>query len=69
MQPHPWFNPLYRRVLTMAFCVIWLIFEASRDLSGLWTLMALAVTAWGAWDFFLAKHYPVNEDEAGGKSP
>lgn len=61
MKPHPWFNPLYRRILTMLFCLIWLGIEAYSDPGGLWTLMALAVTAWGVWDFFLAGHYPVGE--------
>ena len=61
MQPHPWFNPLYRRVLTACVCVIWLAVEAYSDPGSIWSLLAMGVTAWAVWDFFLAGHYPVEQ--------
>ena len=62
MQPHPWFNPLYRRILTAAFCILWLGFEAHNDPGSMWTLIFTGISAWAIWDFFLAGRYPVEEE-------
>ncbi|MGF1477239.1 MAG: DUF3329 domain-containing protein [Geminicoccaceae bacterium] len=57
MQPHPWFRPLYRRVLVLCLCLIWLALELWSQPDSLWVIAALAVTAWGLWDFFLSGNY------------
>ncbi len=59
---HPWFNPLYRRVLTQAVCVGWLGFELIEGQS-LWLLMAAGASGYAVWDFFLSGRYPM---ETGG---
>ncbi len=55
-EPHPWFAPLYRRVLTVAVCVVWLAFELWQQ-DTLWLLLAAAATAFGLWDLFLSGKY------------
>ena len=57
MRPHPWFQPLYRRVLVMLFCAGWTAWEGYYDASSMWFLLMLGVTAWAAWDFFLSGNY------------
>ena len=60
---HPWFNPLYRRCLTLAFCVGWLIFEVFQN-EPLWLIMAIGITGLAVWDFFLSGRYPMPEDRS-----
>lgn len=55
-EPHPWFMPLYRRILTMAFCVAWLIFELVGEQS-FWLILAGAVNGYALWEFFLGPNY------------
>ncbi len=64
---HPWFEPLWRRLLTLALCVVWVAFEAGQDMSSLWFWAALALTGVGTYDFFLAGHYgkATGQDDAG----
>jgi hypothetical protein len=54
---HPWFEPLWRRLLILGVCLAWTIFEAVHDLSSLWFWVATAVTAWGVWELFLSGRY------------
>lgn len=49
---HPWFRPLYRRVLVLLVCVGWLAFEITQQ-DPFWLLMAGAATGYAVWDFFL----------------
>ncbi len=56
---HPWFNPLYRRVLTLAFCVGWLIFELFVGVS-VWLVLVGTACAFAVWDFFLSGNYPMD---------
>ena len=44
---HPWFRPPHRRVLTIAFCLAWLAYEAWADLGSPWFWVALAFTVYG----------------------
>jgi hypothetical protein len=47
LQPmHPWFRPLYRRVLTIAVCIAWLAFEAWNEPGSLWFWLVFALTAY-----------------------
>ena len=53
---HAWFEPLYRRILTLAASVGWLIFELFQQ-EPLWLLLAAAFTAYAVWAFFLSSNY------------
>jgi len=57
VEPHPWLEPLYRRVLVTAFCVGWLLIEFRLEPGGLWFWLAAAATAYAVWDFFLSGNY------------
>lgn len=56
--PHPWFYPMNRRVITTAVCAGWVAFEVlvSGD-QGLWFWLALASLAYAVWSFFLSGQY------------
>lgn len=56
MAAHPSLEPLYRRVLTLAACIGWLVFELFQQ-EPLWLLLAGAATGYALWDFFLSGHY------------
>lgn len=54
---HPWFEPLWRRLLVVAFCVGWLGFEWWQEPGGFWLWIAAGVTMYAAVDFFLRGKY------------
>jgi hypothetical protein len=54
---HPWLQPLWRRILVVAFCVAWVAMEAWLEPWGTWFWMFVAITAWGVWEFFLSGKY------------
>lgn len=56
VEPHPWFQPLYRRVIVAAVCVGWLTFELIQN-EPLWIMLSGAATGYAAWDFFLSGNY------------
>lgn len=63
---HPWFNPLYRRVLTLAVCLGWLIFEFFAG-EMVWLILAAGASGYAVWDFFLSGRYPMaTGDDTGG---
>ena len=66
--PHPWLDPLYRRVGVVLFICAWLAVEFWTEPGGLWFWMMVAVLAWAIWDFFLAGNYPMAEDSASERS-
>ena len=53
---HPWFRPLYRRVLIVAACFLWLVLESIAQ-QPLWQIIAFAVLAYAIWAF-LWKYEP-----------
>ena len=55
-EPHPWFVPLHRRVITMAICVFWLVIELIGQQS-VWLIIAGAVNGYAIWEFFLGPNY------------
>lgn len=67
MKPHPWFQPLYRRILVTLFCVAWAIWEGYYDMGSIWFLLMLGVTAWAVWDFFLSGNYVVATSQGDGE--
>lgn len=60
---HPWFAPLYRRVLIVAVCFLWLIIESIAD-QPFWQIISFAVLAYAIWAF-LYKYEP--PDGGGGR--
>jgi len=50
---HPFFIPLWRRVLTVAVAASWTLIELLSGASG-WALLAAAMTAWAIWGLFIA---------------
>lgn len=59
---HPWFAPLYRRVLIVVVCFLWLVMESIAE-QPLWQIIAFAVLAYAIWTF-LYKYQPP-EDPTG----
>ncbi len=59
-QPHPWLQPLHRRVITIAACVGWLVFELTQGQS-IWLFLAIATTGYGVWELFLSGNYASRE--------
>ncbi len=68
MKPHPWLQPLHRRVLVTLFCAGWMAWEGYYDMGSIWFLLMLGITAWAIWDFFLSGNYAAAADggECGG---
>jgi hypothetical protein len=64
MKPHPWLQPLYRRVLVTLFCFAWTVWEGVYDASSIWFLLMLGISAWAVWDFFLSGNYAPKAEEA-----
>jgi hypothetical protein len=64
MKPHPWLQPLYRRVLVTLFCLAWTVWEGVYDASSIWFLLMLGISAWAVWDFFLSGNYAPKAEEA-----
>lgn len=62
MGSHPWFQPLYRRALTLAFCLAWFGFEIWSG-SGFWQVIAAAFSGYAIWDFFLSGNYSTSREE------
>ncbi|MCZ6591547.1 MAG: hypothetical protein O7F69_03400 [Alphaproteobacteria bacterium] len=56
--PHPWFRPLYRRVLTTLACVAYIAFEFFFTGIGFFFYLGLVAFAYALWEFFLSGRYP-----------
>lgn len=50
---HPFFLPLWRRILTVAACFGWALFELSNG-NVFWAILFAAPGAWCAHQFFFA---------------
>ena len=61
--PHPWFRPLWRRVLVTALCAGWVVFELAYSGDGFWTIIAGACAGYCLWSFFLSGDYRVGADD------
>ena len=57
---HPFFRPLWRRILIVAVCVAWSIFEFVNGAT-FWGVIALGFAAYGVWQFFLNYRPPAEE--------
>lgn len=49
---HPFFIPLWRRVLIVAVCLGWAVFEFVGTGSPLWGILFGAVGLYAGWHFF-----------------
>lgn len=66
---HPFFRPLWIRVLIVVFCAAWGAFEIFMGSVG-WAIVFLAIGAYAAWGFFVEFNPRVasgeaNENDAG----
>ncbi|MEZ5932564.1 MAG: hypothetical protein R3F54_11505 [Alphaproteobacteria bacterium] len=59
--PHPWLQPVGRRIGVTVFCSLWLGFELWSDPGSMWCWMAAAALGWALWDFFLSGTYSVGD--------
>ncbi len=50
---HPFFLPLYRRILTTAVCALWLTMELIYG-GPFWALLFGVLTLWCIWEYFIA---------------
>ncbi len=50
---HPWFRPLWVRVLLVAIAAGWGLFEYHSG-SEVWAIVFGAIAAFGVWSFFIA---------------
>ncbi|SIN99255.1 hypothetical protein [Vannielia litorea] len=58
---HPWFGPLWRRVLVTALCFAWAAFELAMGSPG-WALLFAAAGAWCGYQFFVVWEDPGEGD-------
>ena len=49
---HPFFRPLYRRVLVTLFCAAWAAWEVYNG-ERMWSYIAMGITAYSFWVFLL----------------
>jgi hypothetical protein len=65
---NPWLRPLWRRIAVVAVCAIWTLLEVwSGD--GLWTTIAGAMTAYGAWIYLINWQDPKEKADAQAADP
>ena len=50
---HPFFRPLWRRVVITAICLLWGLFEFAQG-APVWGVLFLGLGAICAWEFFVA---------------
>jgi hypothetical protein len=51
---HPFYRPLWRRILIVLSTVIWAGFEVLVTQSGLFMVLALAIMVYAIWAFLIA---------------
>lgn len=56
-EPHPWLQPIARRIGVTVFCAGWLGFETWTEVGTLWFWIACFALGWAIWDFFLSGNY------------
>ena len=60
-QGHPFYKPLWRRVVITAVVLFWFVFELITGGIGIWSFMSFAMLVYAVYLFFLT--WP--RDEAG----
>lgn len=61
-EPHPWLQPIGRRIGVTIFCALWLGFELWSVPGSLWCWLAAAALGWAVWDFFLSGTYAAKQE-------
>ena len=51
-EPHPFFDPLWRRIALIGLCVAWAGVEFYHHKT-VWGVLVLAITAQAAWSYLL----------------
>lgn len=59
---HPFFIPMYRRVLVVVFCLGWSVMEFSNG-APFWGILFGAIGLYCGWVFFFDFHPPEEEDD------
>lgn len=54
---HPWFDPLWRRILLVAFCAGWTGVEYAFE-NTTWVYIMVAITAYAGWSYLIAYKGP-----------
>jgi hypothetical protein len=67
-QQHPFYKPLWRRVVMVAVIVAWVAFEFYKGDSGLWTTLAVGSLVYAVYTFFLTwpKDQPPDDSASKG---
>jgi hypothetical protein len=52
-QKHPFFQPLWRRIVIVGLVAVWLGFEVIYTKDTLWMSVATVMLIYGIWSFFL----------------
>lgn len=60
---HPFFKPLWIRILVVAIAAAWGVFEFASG-SAFWGTLFLGIAAYAAWGFFIAFDPDAAEDKA-----
>ena len=61
-EPHPWLQPIGRRIGVTVFCAAWLGFETWSEPGTMWFWLASFAFGWALWDFFLSGNYASNQE-------
>lgn len=61
---HPFYKPLWRRIVITAICAAWTAYEVFFGGDGMWLVFAAGMTAYAVWTFFIA--WPKDEPPAAG---
>jgi hypothetical protein len=52
-QNHPFYKPLWRRIVIVACTIAWVAFELLYGASGLWQALSIGVLAYCTWTFLV----------------
>ncbi|MER8477388.1 DUF3329 domain-containing protein [Mesorhizobium sp. M1163] len=58
---HPFFRPLWRRVVIVAVCLVWSAIEFATG-TPFWGMIALGFAGYAVWQFFYL-YKPADEDK------
>jgi hypothetical protein len=59
---HPFFKPMYRRILVVVICLAWGFFELASGQPA-WAMFFIATGIYTGWVFFFNFNPPEEEDE------
>jgi hypothetical protein len=60
-QEHPFLRPLWRRVVLVAFCAVWAIWEVAYNREAFWSTLAVGMAIYAAWTFLVSYPKPDNQ--------